>query len=45
MRRPENPFSPQRNSCNATPKTGMRYDHEWENLDQSAVNFLGYEEE
>jgi hypothetical protein len=26
------------------PKTVMRYDHARENLDQSAVNFLGYEE-
>jgi integrase/recombinase XerD len=27
------------------PKTVMRYDHSRENLDQNAVNFLGYEEE
>jgi site-specific recombinase XerD len=27
------------------PKTVMRYDHGRENLDQNAVNFLGYEEE
>ena len=27
------------------PKTVMRYDHGRENLDQSAVNFLGYDEE
>ena len=27
------------------PKTVMRYDHERENLDQNAVNFLGYDEE
>ena len=27
------------------PKTVMRYDHGRENLDQSAVNFLGYEDE
>jgi integrase len=27
------------------PKTVMRYDHGRENLDQSAVNFLNYEEE
>ena len=27
------------------PKTVMRYDHRRENLDQSAVNFLGYDEE
>ena len=27
------------------PKTVMRYDHRRENLDQNAVNFLGYEEE
>ena len=26
------------------PKTGMRYDHGRENLDQNAVNFLGYDE-
>jgi hypothetical protein len=26
-------------------KTVMRYDHGRENLDQSAVNFLGYEDE
>ena len=27
------------------PKTVMRYDHGRENLDQNAVNFLGYDEE
>ena len=27
------------------PKTVMRYDHGRENLDQNAVNFLGYEDE
>ena len=27
------------------PKTVMRYDHVRENMDQNAVNFLGYEEE
>jgi hypothetical protein len=27
------------------PKTVMRYDHGWENLEQNAVNFLGYDEE
>jgi integrase len=27
------------------PKTVMRYDHGRENLDQSAVNFLRYEDE
>ena len=27
------------------PKTVMRYDHGRENLDQSAVNFLAYDEE
>jgi len=27
------------------PKTVMRYDHGWENLKQSAVNFLRYDEE
>lgn len=27
------------------PKTVMMYDHGWENLDQSAVNFLGYDQE
>jgi hypothetical protein len=27
------------------PKTGMRYIHGREKLDQSAVNFLGYDEE
>jgi len=27
------------------PKTVMRYDHAGENLDQNAVNFLGYDEE
>ncbi|MBV9958444.1 MAG: tyrosine-type recombinase/integrase [Acidobacteria bacterium] len=27
------------------PKTVMRYDHGRENLDQNAVNFLGYEED
>jgi integrase/recombinase XerD len=27
------------------PKTVMRYDHGRENLDQSAVNFLGYDDE
>jgi len=27
------------------PKTVMRYDHGRENLGQSAVNFLGYDEE
>ncbi len=26
------------------PKTVMRYDHGRENLEQSAVNFLGYDE-
>jgi hypothetical protein len=28
-----------------TPKTVMRYDRGRENLEQNAVNFLGYEEE
>ena len=27
------------------PKTVMRYDHSREDLDQNAVNFLGYDEE
>jgi hypothetical protein len=27
------------------PKSVMRYDHGRENLDQNAVNFLGYDEE
>ncbi len=27
------------------PKTGIRHDHGRENLDQNAVNFLGYDEE
>jgi hypothetical protein len=27
------------------PKTVMRYDYGRENLDQTAVNFLGYDEE
>ena len=27
------------------PKTVMRYDHGRENLEQNAVNFLGYDEE
>ena len=27
------------------PQTVMRYDHGRENLDQNAVNFLGYDEE
>jgi hypothetical protein len=27
------------------PKTVMRYDHGQENLDQNAVNFLGYNDE
>ncbi len=27
------------------PKTVIRYDHGRENLDQNAVNFLGYDEE
>jgi integrase len=27
------------------PKTVMRYDHGRENLDENAVNFLGYDEE
>jgi hypothetical protein len=26
------------------PKTVMRYDHDRENLDQNAINFLSYEE-
>ena len=26
------------------PRTAMRYDHGRENLDQNAVNFLGYDE-
>lgn len=27
------------------PKTVMRYDHGRENMEQNAVNFLGYDEE
>ena len=27
------------------PKTVMRYDHGRENMEQNAINFLGYEEE
>jgi integrase len=27
------------------PKTLMRYDHGWENLERNAVNFLGYDKE
>ena len=27
----------------ADPKTVMRYDHNWENLDQNAVNLLTYD--
>ena len=31
-------------SKRSDPKTAMRYDHGRENLDQNAVNFLGYDE-
>jgi integrase len=27
------------------PKTVMRYDHGWENLEQNAINFIDYTEE
>jgi hypothetical protein len=30
-------------SSPADPKTVMRYDHNWENLDQNVVNLLNYE--
>ena len=32
-------------SKHSDPKTVMRYDHGRENMEQNAVNFLGYEEE
>jgi hypothetical protein len=32
-------------STSRDQKTVMRYDHGWENLEQNAINFLGYDEE
>ena len=43
---PLNPYNfVQMMSKHKDPKTVMRYDHGRENLEQNAVNFLGYEEE